>query len=782
MIRHYFKIAIRNLLKYKTQTAISILGLSIGFTCFALSSLWIHYEMTYDDFHEEAEQIYCVRQETANAESGLSSVNPYPLAAYLKETFAEVKGACSIICSENCFKLNGELIKLKELKIDSAAFSVFHINVLEGSKDFLQNGKDRKIAITKSCAHRLFGQKNPIGKEIYSSFNNEPFVICAIVSEWPDHSNLTYDIVGPTRGLDIWFAANWQTFVRVQKNTNATLFAQKLYNHVIKKAENTITHLVITPITALRYDRPNKEADIKLKHVILFAISGGLVVLCSLLNYMTLFISHIRMRGKELALRTVCGSSSKGLFLLLMSEFLILLFLSLFVGMLFIEIIIPEFKELATINLGRIEIYTETLLYCLATIFFAILFSALPVYYYRRKSIQSILMNQKDGKGKNLFRKISVVFQLFISISFIFCSLLIMKQLHYLTHTDAGMNRKNIASITLFPTPDIAMVGDKIKQIPEIKQVLVGHNSLLPSTGATLYAKFEEWDGKQADTEALNVEINQEDSTYANFYGFHILEGEMITPSSPKTDIVLNETAVKKLGWTKAIGKNLYTKAQDSTSMRVIGVMKDYYSASPTSPVHPICYVKEYSNKSFFFDNDKKSILFKYKDGTWKICKHKIEQLLKTEYPDTVINIYNAEEEFDKYLKSENALLKLLGSISFVCIIISIFAIYSLVTLTCEQRKKEIAVRKVNGATISSILSMFMKEYYTLLLIATVTAFPISYTIMKYWLEGYTKQTDISLWIYLVIFCGIAFIMAISIIWRIWKAANENPAKVIKSE
>lgn len=782
MIIHYFKVAFRNLLKYKAQTVISLFGLAIGFVCFALSLLWIHYERTYDDFHKGVDQIYCIRQDMDYSTTKMPSVNPYPLANYLKETFAEIDGACSIQYYPQNYKMNGQNIKLNELSLDSAAFSIFHIEVLEGNNNFLQPGHSKGIAITRRCARQLFDTENPIGKEIYSPYNpQQPLTICAIVSEWPEHSNLAYDILTRTNNIDIWYVAGWQTFVRLQENVDKKVFSKKLYNHVIEKDRNTITHLNLTPIKALHYTHPYIESDVQLKYILLFAIASVLVIFCSLLNYMTLFINHIRMRGKELALRIVNGSSTKGLFFLLMAEFLSLLFFAMLVGMLFIEIILPEFKELAAIKSDRITIYLEATIYCLVTISFATLLAICPILYYRKKTLQSILISRKGNNGKNLFRKASVVFQLIVSIGFIFCASLMMKQLYYLTHTDMGMKRENIASLRLYPSPDIIMLGDKLAQIPDIEQVLPGHTSLIPFRGS-FYMNIEDWEDKPTNAEPITLQVCQEDTTFARFYGLTILDGGMITPSSPETDIVLNETAVKAFGWKKAIGKHLILKDNDTTVIRVIGIMKDYYAESPTIPAKPIGYVRKYSVSGFALKGLKDNILFKYKKGMWPTCKQNIERVVGAEYPNAIITLTDTEEEYAKFLTSEKALLKLLSSLSLVCIIISIFAIYSLVALTCEQRQKEVAIRKVNGAKVSDILSMFMKEYLSLLVMASILAFPATYAIMKSWIENYTKQTEISLWLYPAIFCSIAFMLIVSISWRIWKTANQNPAEIIKNE
>jgi ABC-type antimicrobial peptide transport system permease subunit len=176
------------------------------------------------------------------------------------------------------------------------------------------------------------------------------------------------------------------------------------------------------------------------------------------------------------------------------------------------------------------------------------------------------------------------------------------------------------------------------------------------------------------------------------------------------------------------------------------------------------------------------SVLFKYHEGTWEECKRAIEEMHQKECPDKWLRLYSEEEVYNDYLHSENMLTKLLEAASLVCILISIFGIYSLITLTCEQRRKEIAIRKVNGAKISNILQMFFKEYMLLLTIASLVAFPASYAVMKQWLETYNRQTEIGAWVFITIFIGFAVVIIGSIGYRVWKAANENPADVVKSE
>jgi ABC-type lipoprotein release transport system permease subunit len=178
------------------------------------------------------------------------------------------------------------------------------------------------------------------------------------------------------------------------------------------------------------------------------------------------------------------------------------------------------------------------------------------------------------------------------------------------------------------------------------------------------------------------------------------------------------------------------------------------------------------------------TVLFKYHDGMWKSCKDKIEQMIISEFADFEhhqIQIINTEEEYKKFLKSENALLKLLSFVSAICILICVFGFVSLVSLTCEERRKSIAIHKINGATAGDILAMFAKEYSLLLIIGAAIAFPAGYFVMQRWLEHYVKQTSIPAWIYLSIILALALVIVLCVGWQVYKSSVENPAEVVKS-
>ena len=207
--------------------------------------------------------------------------------------------------------------------------------------------------------------------------------------------------------------------------------------------------------------------------------------------------------------------------------------------------------------------------------------------------------------------------------------------------------------------------------------------------------------------------------------------------------------------------------------------MKDCAFQSPTGDIPDVVFTNTYINQ---WKWQRSFVLFKYQPGTWDECRRMIEEMQQSELPDKRLFLFNEEEEFNKYLKTEDTLSGLLNFASLVCLLIAIFGIYSQITLACEQRRKEIAIRKVNGATVSVILRMFLREYMLLLGVSALVAFPITYAVMKHWLETYNRQTDIGIWPFICVLIILACVVIGSIGWRVWKAANENPADVVKSE
>ena len=692
MIQHYFKIAFRNILKYKTQSIISILGLAVGFTCFALANLWIHYEMTYDAYHEGADRMYILCKESVFGVNGYSTSMPYPASTLLKNDFPEVEAACAYTRwgQETDVKADGRVVRTCEMQADSCFMNMFNISVLSGSMDFMYS--DEKIALTEDVAMRLFGSVDVLGKEV-KNYNDDTRTVCAILANL-NHSNMTFGCWGQgeyfRKWQNDWYNGSFEIIIKLRKGTDPIAFQRKLAANETKAdprdPHGVFENIRLIPLDEYHYSSINRYKSFQFYYLILFSVAGALVILCSLFNYLSLFITRMRIRSREIELRKVCGSSIGGVVILLFIEYLYIILLSGILGMALVEMALPAFKKMSGVS-GNI--YGESLLYFVGILLLSLLL--LVPFAIRRSHI-------RNTGNKYMLRKVSIAFQLAIGLLVTFCIIVMMKQIYYLTNTDLGWERKNIASINLlYPDKDFETIADKIKQFSCTKEVITGHCCLLPKSSG-FSQSFKNWDGKEDGMKSIDMLSLWNCEKIVSFYNLQLLEGEMVKPTETNK-IMINESAVKALGMSEPIGKKLYL---DNRAWTITGIIKDFHITAPTEPVQPYTLITEDILKNSGFSIGKGQILIKFHDGKWKELKNRIDSIFTYEYPEVRYKLYNTEEEYTGYLKSEDALIKLLSFIAIVCMLIAAFGIFSLVTLSCEQRRKEIAVRKVNGAAIKA--------------------------------------------------------------------------------
>jgi ABC-type antimicrobial peptide transport system permease subunit len=776
MFKHYLKVAFRNMWKYKYQTLVSVVGLAVGFACFATAALWIRYEMTYDTFHKNADRMYRIGISQGGDTDEYSGNTQYPLAGYLKSTFPEIAKSISISSDLSCpLELEGVRHNADVICIDSSFFSMFDVKIIEGSMDFLIPG-NKGAAITAAKAKQWFGNENPLGK-IIKQYGAE-YTVYAVVSALPKRSNYPFDVLMLSRIAEKRVPADsqWYTFygdntlVELVPGVDVEAFEKKLYGHKIE--QSSIKHMNIMPLTSVRYKDHNTRRDVKFEHIIIFSVAGLLVIMCTLFNYLTLFISRFRIRQRELALRIVCGASNRSLFMLLSVEFFASLVIALLFGLLIINMIIPSFLKLSGISLDSSLIYLESLIYITAIILVSLLAFILILAIFRRRTLGSNIRQS----NKKLFRRVSVAFQLVISIGFSFCTIIILKQMHHLHNTDLGFAIKNSGTVEIIGKVDVTALEDKMRQIPEITETYRG-SPLIPQLGSIGLATSE-WEDKPENAKRVRFGVLTVSEQLLSYYDFRLVEGEYLSDNDTDRDVMINESAVKAFGWHSAVGKTINDYHGHTSTVK--GVVKNIYNMSPTIASEPIIYILPNPNlpaKLFL----PPTILFKYSEGTWNSCRKKIEDILTKEYSNILSIIYNSEEEYDKFLKSENAMLAILTVVSLICVIVCIFGFVSIVSLTCEERRKEIAIRKINGATVKDILDIFFKEHLTLLAVGALIAFPAGYLIMRRWLEQYVLKTEMSAWIYILILFALFMAIVGCVGGRVYKTSRENPINSIKS-
>ncbi len=789
MIQHYLKVAIRNLLKYKVQTGISMLGLAAGFVCFVLSAFWIHYEMTYDQFRKDAERLYLVRVNDGFAEGRITWRVPVPLGAYLQEHFPEIESFAHFSSYEYRVQVEGRYEQAFLSSADSAWVQMMDVQLVDGNRNFMQQ-RSKEVAITEETAKAWFGHENPLGKELEIRTDDKR-TIGAIVRVNNRHTNFPIALMGDPRKDRTWWNQTWKMLVKVKEGTDIPVLEAKISENLPyelihpNEVRNTgIERLYLTPLTELRYAkdfRDQSEGGITFRYIVYFSVTGLLVILCALMNYLTLFINRMQVRKREMKLRLVHGASIQSLVRLLGLEFLLLLIGSFLIGMLGMEILFPAFLELTGTDAGRTSLYGEALLFLILISVLLLSVAIGVIYGIQRRQLQGSGNGESERRFRTWIRKGSIVFQLFICMLFMTGTQWMNRQLDYLRQHDLGMELHNRGYFALDRTENTSPFVEKLKQLPMITEVLPADYRPLVSDIGTTVGQIYQWEGLEQKLDVpMPINLFVGDETLARFYGLTLLAGEWLNEFSGYGEIVINESLARRMGYTpeEAVGKHIRMGLQ-TANQKIKGVVKDFQYKAPT---------EQLPNTGFIIGDEmglmlwKNGILFRFKEGTWDACRTAIEQLCRKEASDKEITLVNEEESYNKYLQSEAMLARLLAFASLVCMLVAIFGIYSLVTLTCEQRRKEIAIRKVNGATVRNILSLFYREYIVLLLLAALPAFPLAYILVKHWIETYTRQMPIPIAPALGVFLVLLLVVGLSISWRVWRAAHENPAEVIKRE
>ena len=787
MIKHCLKIAIRNLVKYKVQSAVSILGLAVGFVCFSLSLYWIHYEMTYDHFRQDADRIYMVRTNDEYTEGKISTRVPYSLAAYLAQHFPDIAVAAPFHLISERISVNDKYQDAVFSSADSAWMNLMDIRIIKGNRNFMLPKDNAEIAITEEAAKKWFRTEDPIGKEVKMLRRTKK--ICAIVQAENRHTNFPFDFIGNPELGKTWWYITWSILIKVKPDTDIEELESKInanlpaeLKQVTLTRKTGIERIILTPLSKLHYAkdfRNNKEAGITFQYIIYFSIAGILIITCALINYLTLFINRMRVRQREMALRMIHGANIRSLVSLLTVEFLLLLACAVTTGFLLIEICFPSFIELTGIDTAKSSLYGEAFLFIglISLIILTAIIGLLYILYHRSLHL-SLRYNTGRSTGTQL-RRGSIVLQLFVCLSFIGCTVLINQQLDYLRHRDLGLKIKNRGSFSVMGDMDYTPLIRKIKELPMITEVMQPDYYPIVSQ-LTAIGQFDNWEGLDIPIDTpvpVKLFLGKED--FFRFYDITLLAGEWLDDLSTYEDIIINESLARRMGWSpqEAIGKHII---QSYITYTIVGVVKDCHYGAPTLPIPHTGFLV---GEQMGLMQRSAGILFKYKEGTWNECRKALEHLYQTECsPENILRLNSEEEVYNNYLRSEEMLTRLLSFASLVCILTAMFGIYSLVTLTCEQRRKEIAIRKVNGATVWSILFLFFREYLIMLCIAALFAFPITYVIIKQWILNYVRQVSISPLPFILIFIGLALTVIAGISWRVWKAANENPAEVIKNE
>ncbi|MBO7498339.1 MAG: ABC transporter permease [Bacteroidaceae bacterium] len=821
LLAHYLTVAIRSLERYKTQSVISIVGLAVGFVCLALSSVWIRYENTFDNFHPGADRIYMVQ------DKGLGDMNSTyrvpityaGLSIALRHEYPEVEAVTVCYFGSSYNEKFGYKLPARSVSADTEFMSMFSIPLLEGEVHADEQEAFGCTLLSDEYARRRFGAESAVGKPFNANFDD--WLVEGVVKGL-HHSCVAFDVLTlmpvietVEEGQDYGVSQ----FVRLKKGINPRDFEAKLNaidNETLRKGE-----IKLIPIhRANRYLKSvalHKD-NLSLEHLRFFQLVSVLLVACVFINFLVLFLIRVRGRQREMALRMVHGAKPRMLLEQFVVELSLTLIMALGLGLVMTYVVKDVFAQYAGIDLAGGYILGSALLFMAIIAAVCLVVATVSVEIVRRNTIRRSLM-PGGGRRNNTFTKVCTGVQLAMSLTLVCCAAFMLKQLYFMKNTDWGYDIKGHMHFELTGTrdpehPDVPkMFGqlfydderagidrelmDRLRKLPYVHSVKRAGEDAIGLYSGTFGGKFggtedvkmlPHRDGETANDmsfdrikeEGMPVVLISFNSDLTES-GLTVVEGSL--PIRPLDgEVAITERTRELMGVGSAVGMQISTtdfiygdNPPEALHFTVKAVVKDLYLDSPTQAAQP--YIIGLAPWTFL---DSK-IAVHYDPAHRAELKKELQAMLD-EHPDLIFDVVWHEDEWAELMRSEDNLALLMTIVSIVAVLIAVFGVYSIITLACRQRRKEIALRKIHGAKLRDILGMFVREYGLILAVVAFVAFSVGYIIMHGWLEQYLKRTPLSWWVFAAIFAATAALIALSVGTRVWRTARENPADVVKSE
>ena len=800
MIRNYLKIAWRNLCRNKVFSAINILGLSAGLTCCILIFLFIQHELSYDKFNTRAKNIYRVTSimQGPAGETNLA-VTPAPWAPLMKKDFPEIREYTRLLTDEKVVigEPGGQhFYETQMIYADSTLFNVFTINIEQGDTRHALE-KPNSIVLTKEMANKYFGDENPIGKvlEVNSFSRNFNLEVTAIAGEMPPTSHFKFNCIVSLQTLGdlsgLWAFHMFQSYLLLNDKIEPSSLEEKfpgfvntyIINNPQADGKNDI-HL--QPLTDIHlHSRLVGEIDTNgdIAYVYVFGGVALFILLIGCFNFTNLTTAGSLRRAKEVGLRKVAGAQKNELLFQFLSETVLVAFIALLFAMVIAYLALPLFNQLSGRNINIDFSTNYPLLGLLAVLVVGVgliagLYPAVvlagfkPIEVLKGKLI-------KSGKGTP-FRKVLLTVQFIVSIALIASTIIASRQLRYLQTKNPGFNKENVAIITMPKDADstrLESFKNALLQNHDVSYVAAA--SSVP--GDKIPVNLVN-DGGTDFSKAVSVQMLFTDVDFVRAMQMQVVAGRTFDKSvaTDKTmGFVINEEAVKKLGWKDApgaIGKTIQWVQPASVIKegRVIGVVKDFNITPLRSAVQPL--VMHYRVPGFqylylrFNQNNARAILA---DAQKQFAKF---------YPNQSFEYSFLDDTLNKMYQSERKLSSVFSYSSLLAILIACMGVLGLSIYSIQQRIKEIGIRKVLGASVFTITKDLIKEFAMPVIVASLVASPIAWYAMDQWLQDFAYHIKIEWTIFLLVTIVVLTLAVLTMSVQSIKAATANPVDSLRTE
>jgi len=781
MFKNYLKIALRNIRRHRVYSFINISGLAVGITCCILMLLWVQDEMSYDRFHENANEIYRILSERQSAgEVFHSSQTPNALGPALKERYPEIVnfarftgGFRGIILKYGDKTFNNDRVGIA----DPSFFDVFTFPFVMGDPETALNNR-YSMVITESMAQKYFGEDNPLGKII--KIQKEDFEVTGVIKNVLLNSHIRFDFIYPlinltgmwNADLESWTQSRVTTYIQLSESVPGKEVNEKITGIVNEHSQDENTNIYLQPLKRVHHFSKEVGGQGSITYVYIFIAIAFCILLIACINFMNLSTAGSASREKEIGMRKVIGAKRKDIIRQFLGESILLSFIALVLAVLLTSLVLPVFNTLSGKQLtldfsGNGFIIPGLLIVTLFTGFTAGSYPALFLSAFQPVAIIKGALLRR-GKSRSPLRTILVTVQFSITIVLIIVTTFIYSQLRYARNIDMGFDRRNIvvfgAGGKLWSNYDAAK--SELLQSPDILSV----SRAWPPFGTLQGTEDVSWEGKSDDTKII-VHPYPVYYDFLETYTIEMVLGRFFSRqfSSDQNNYVINESALNTMGINSPIGKRLTFEGNEGV---IIGVIKDFHSGPLHNAIKPIVFKIE---KNVYISA---RINPKNTEGALTFLESKYNEYM----PGRPFSYNFLDDYLAQSYGSEEKTGTVFRYFTILAIFISCLGLFGMASYVSEQRTKEIGIRKVLGASAAGVVILLSREFTKWVLLANIIAWPIGYYLMSKWLQNFAYSIPVTVWIF--VFSGsLALMIALLTVgYQATKAATANPVKSLKYE
>jgi putative ABC transport system permease protein len=796
MLKNLITIALRNIRKDKTYSTINILGLTIGITCSVFLLMYIIDELSFDRYHRDADNIYRVVSNIKEPDNAFTwAVAQIPLGDELRDNYPEVKNVVRF------FDLGRTLYKKDDKEFyeerfflgDSTTFDMFDYRFLHGDKSTALD-KPNSIVLTRSHAIKYFGKEEALA-QTFQNQQGDTYNVTGIIEDVPLNSHFIFDALISRNSMP-GYQGSWGNFgvftylqlpsgydlvkmdsslAKVIKENVNPIFAQ--YGITIRYELQRITDIHL-------YSKIQDEAEDggDISYIYIFSAVAAFMLIIACINYMNLATARSANRSKEVGIRKVMGSQRGQLMAQFITESVVIAMMALVVSLVLIYSFLPLFNQLSNKQLPFTYVTQPKVMLTLVgmVLLVGLLGGSYPAFYLSGFSPVSVLKGKVAAKGGSVyFRKFLVVVQFSISIFMLISTLVVFDQLQFMRQKDLGFSKERILKIGLSGRELVRnsqVIAERMRQTNGV--TLSATANATPGQGiGKLLLQVEDNDGKLSER---GVDLYNADFDFVKTMGMTIVEGRDFSKeinSDTTFAVLVNEAMVKRMSWSNPLGKKfIFGGGQpDAVEKRVVGVVKDYHQNSLYDAIEPLMIVLNLKN-SF--------LLVKTSQGDVRESLASIEKTWKEVNPGFPFEYTFLDQDFNSQYKSDEKRSQIFTAFSILTIAIACLGLLGLAAFTTQQRYKEIGVRKVIGASINSLVALVSKEFFILVGIGMLLAFPAAWYFTNRWLQNFAYRIDLNgEWTTFLFSALLAFIITfITVGYHVIRAASANPVNALRDE